>query len=83
MPLTKEEEELFRELRRKRDREYAKLRRDKTRKKKYGERTTRKINSDIGKHLMTLSKIFTPPLLQTKMKDLQTQKKKRKTSIEK
>jgi hypothetical protein len=83
MPLTKEEEELFRELRRKRDREYAKLRRDKTRKKRYGERTTRKINNDIGAHLITLSKIVTPQLLQTKTNDLQTQKKKRKTPIEK
>jgi hypothetical protein len=40
-PLTKEEEAIFRELRRKKDREYAKLRRDKTRVRKYGERKTR------------------------------------------
>jgi hypothetical protein len=44
-PLSPDEEKLFRELRRKRDREYAKGRRDKTRKKKFGERvTTRKAN---------------------------------------
>ncbi len=39
-PLSEEEERIFQELRRKKDREYAKKRRDKTRKKKYGERLT-------------------------------------------
>jgi hypothetical protein len=82
MPLSDEEERVFQELRRRRDREYAKIRRDKTRKKKYGERTTRKINNDIAYHLLTLSKVLTPSII-TKTKELQTQKRKRKSSIEK
>jgi hypothetical protein len=44
-PLTPEEEKIFQDLRRKRDREYAKQRRDKKRVRKYSPRKTRKNNN--------------------------------------
>jgi hypothetical protein len=45
MGLSKDEERIFRELRRKKDREYARQRRDKLRVRKYAPRKTRKDNN--------------------------------------